>query len=235
MLGISLLFIFITFIVFNLGHPFARRWISRLLHREPEWWFDFGRFVLFYISIIITLITVIKTQQARESAEESRDELQKKVESLSPYRQPIVTLTATMQIVVKSYKQIERISQGRGASLVFTKGEERLLWAESGEYEAVQLGNGRVRFSSDLTMSIYSPARGDPISLLQGIDSIKLVFHAIGIGNTGIEMNTEILYGRLICNVNNVITLTFPIPSQRVQGKEIFIPDIDKVLQTIKP
>jgi hypothetical protein len=146
---ISLLSITITLMVYYLGHPFVKRWISKVLHWEPEWWFDFVRFVLFHASLTVTVITIITTQQARELAEESVQEaqekviiLEEKVVKLNPYQQPLATFAATMQLLVKSDTRIRGgSSQGGGAFLLFAKGKDPLLWAKSIGQSAFQIGD----------------------------------------------------------------------------------------------
>jgi hypothetical protein len=155
---------------------------------------------------------------------------EQQIAALHPFRQPIVSATATMQLAVKSDKEIRRQVHGGGAVLVFAKGEEQLLRAGSDEYSAVQTGKGQIHYTSTLTMSPNSPVLGHPVSFLQNVESIKLTFRGMGM-----EENGEILYGRVLCIVNSSTPLVFAIPTQTIQGKEITIPDIREVFQSLKP
>jgi hypothetical protein len=210
----------------HLRNPVLKQRLKTRLHWESEGRFDTITLILAYLAAGIALYAIVQTYYSKQTIEQN-------LRALNPYHQPIGAFTATMQLFVKSDKEINRRFSRGGVSLVFTKGQDHLLWARSDQYLAVQTGSGQIRFSSDLTMIGNSPARGQPVSILRDIDSVKLIFSAMGTGNSRIEMNNEILHGRIICNINNVIPLAFPIPSQRVQGAEISIPDIDKVLQAL--
>ena len=236
-IGIASIIIGVVFGI--LKHDFGKQWIRRALKLKSDMPVNIVTFILIPVTGFVGIYALILTQTARESAEERLKQAQKKVNileeevvKLNPYQQPLVTFTATMQLIVKSDTQIrDGTSQGGGAFLLLSKGKVPLLSAESNRQSVYRAGVGQIEHTSVLGMDINSPARGKPISFLQETDSIKLVFHLMGDGNSGIEMNSEILYGRVVWNINNVIPLTFPIPKQTVKGKEIFIPDIDKVLR----
>jgi hypothetical protein len=158
------------------------------------------------------------------------EKTEQQIAALHPFRQPIVSATAIMQPAVKSDKEIRRQVHGGGAVLVFSKGKEQLLRAGSDEYSAVQTGKGQIRYTSTLTMSPNSSVLGHPVAVLQNVESIKLTFRGMGM-----EENGEILFGRVLCIVNSSTPLVFAIPSQTIQGKEITIPDIREVFQSLKP
>jgi hypothetical protein len=168
----------------------------------------------------------VKNFQA--SFEKSQNYLQQRVEALNPYRQPIVAVTATIQIAVKSDQQVRSHVSGQGAFMAFVKGANQILGGGSMEYDTIQSGEGFIYYTSNLKIYIDSSARGLSVSSLQDTEFIKLTFH-------GIPNNSEILGGGFYCTINSSIPLVFSIPAQIAQGKDITVPDIHKVLQGLKP
>jgi hypothetical protein len=159
------------------------------------------------------------------------EKTEQQIAALHPFRQPIVSATAIMQLAVKSDKEIrQQVHGGGGAFLVFAKGGDQLLRAGSDEYSAIQTGKGQIHYTSTLTMSPNSLVLGHPVSFLQNVESIKLTFRG-----KGMEENGEILSGRVLCIINSSTPLVFAIPRQTIQGKEITISDIREVFQSLKP
>jgi hypothetical protein len=89
MIRIGIAGIIITVVLGFLRHDFVKQWLRKALHLESNWWLDTVSFALIFVSGSVALYILIQTQNARELSEESRNKLQRQVESLNPYRQPI--------------------------------------------------------------------------------------------------------------------------------------------------
>jgi hypothetical protein len=114
-----------------------------------------------------------------------------------------------------------------GFSLVFLKEKKEFLSGTSIGYNDAPLEGGGIYFTSELVIQ-FNPGRGPFVSSLQDTEAIRLTFH-------NMPDNSKIHLGGLYCLINYAIPLSFSIPQQKVQGKEIRIGSIREVLQSLKP
>ena len=152
----------------------------------------------------------------RVTGQQGKDQIQmERVED-----KPIVTATATVEIIIRSEEQVNARQLNMGAVLAFGKGTEALLTLSSKESHAKQMGKSEVRYSSELDMKVTDKAFKQPLSLLQQVEYAKLRFDII-------PPNSQVLSGTVVCIFNNNIPIELSVPSQKMREKLIAIPNID--------
>jgi len=133
---------------------------------------------------------------------------------------PIVTATATVEIVVRSEEQFNVHHPYQGAILAFGKGKEALLLLSSKESTARQMGKAEVRYSSELDMKPTDKSFKQPLSFLEQVEYAQVRFEII-------PPDSEVLSGTVICIFNNNIPIELSVPSQKMLGNLITIRHID--------
>ena len=68
------------------------------------------------------------------------------VEKIIPYRQPINSASATVELIVASDEQIDAHYMDRGGYLILAKDQEKLFEVYSDDSWAKQMGKGRVLY-----------------------------------------------------------------------------------------
>jgi len=84
-----------------------------------------------------------------------------------PLESPIVSATATVEVFIRSDKEVNARHMDRGGHLAFGRGSTSLLAAASSQSREQQRGGGRVMFSGKFEMDSSDAAVGEPIRSLR--------------------------------------------------------------------
>lgn len=129
------------------------------------------------------------------------------IEKIIPYRQPINTASATVEVFVASDEQINTHYMDRGGYLIFAKGQEKLLEISSQDSWARQIGEGRVLYKGIFNMDANDSSAGKPVNRLANSKYVQIFFH-------NIPKDKKVLSGKAICTINNDIRFEITIPEQ---------------------
>ncbi|MBM4064703.1 MAG: hypothetical protein FJ266_03545 [Planctomycetes bacterium] len=162
-----------------------------------------------------------------EEINTSLNKIIERMETESPYKKPIATLTATVEVLIESNEQINAHFMDRGGFLAFAKGTEPLLMTSSHESWGRQTGQGQVFYSGIFSLNATDSAVGRPLFFLKDVEYIQIVFDKIA-------PKSKVISGRAICIVNNLIRFEFVIPPQETTNNMIFIRDLSQFHQLLK-
>jgi hypothetical protein len=160
--------------------------------------------------------------------DQSKEDLQQKIDALNPVRQPISFVITNVSVTLRANHQKRFGPDARGAGITFVKGDKPLLIGFTINPSAHQSIQGVVHYFLDIPIDVTSPAFGQPASFLREAETINIRFNAI-------PENSEIIGGHVICVINGSILLNFRIPPQTAKEWLIKIPDIREPLQVLQP
>lgn len=142
-----------------------------------------------------------------------------RLEKQNPLRQPIVSATATVVLMIESDANVSTHFMDRGGYAVFGRGQSVLLTASSHESWGNQTGEGEVRYEAIFTMPADDSAVGKPIEFLREANHIQTEF---------LEMPASSLVtgGKVIFVINDSTHLRFSIPQQLSDERRVFIRDL---------
>jgi hypothetical protein len=159
--------------------------------------------------------------------------------SNDPYRQPLTTGIADIQIIVDSSNAFE--PTGKMGHLIFAngkmdvvRGQGHIISVTVNKQEgyifemvtmsptyAERINGNQIRFGAKLENILLSPLIGKPICKLSQAKYALLHFD-------NIPNNSKIISGLIICVFNGSLRIEIPVPSQAMGGDEIVIPEIQK-------
>ncbi len=151
-------------------------------------------------------------------------ELEKKTVPVNPYLQLIRTAIATIEIIVKSNENIDTKFMDRGGYMAFAKGNKALLIMSGTSCTARQLGDGRVLYRGVFELDATSEATKENILFLKDADYVQ-------IGFSPMPEKVQVLSGKAICTLNNLVRVEFIVPNQQMQKDFIIVPN-SKVAMT---
>lgn len=138
------------------------------------------------------------------------------VEKIIPYRQPINSASATVELIVASDEQIDAHYMDRGGYLILAKDQEKLFEVYSDDSWAKQMGKGRVLYRGIFNMDANDPSAGKPVNQLAKAEYAQIFFHKI-------PKEKKVLSGKAVCTINNDIRFEIDIPEQmpkQIPGEE---------------
>jgi len=150
-----------------------------------------------------------------------------RLEAVRPYRQPIRTATATVEVAIVSSEDIRIKYANKGATIGFGKNKEPLLILRSDECTARQTGQNEVIYGAVLDMDTTSSAAGKPINFLKKTDYVQIKFFPMP------EKN-KVSTGKVICTLNSDVQVEIIIPPQDTTKGLIFVRDLENVFSEFK-
>lgn len=179
----------------------------------------FGENIFYFILYIGIALTFIGTVGARYFG--------KKLQTVGPYRQPIRTATATVEVAVVSSEDINIKYANKGAIIGFGKNKEPLLVLHSDECSASQSGKNEVIYRAVLNMDATSPVVGKPINSLKKAQYAQIQFFPMP------EKN-EVSSGKAICTFNSDVQVEIVIPPQETTKGLILVRNLEDVFSSFK-
>jgi hypothetical protein len=146
----------------------------------------------------------------------------KRVEVIAPYKQPIRTATATVEVTIMSDKKINAKYLDRNSNITFIKGKEELLFMSSTQCRIWQTGEGKIIYRTLLNMDVADSAVGKPIYFLKEAEYAQIYFRQM-------PKESKVLDGKAICTFNNIVRIEITIPSQEIEKGLIFASDLENV------
>jgi hypothetical protein len=145
-----------------------------------------------------------------------------RLDYVAPYKQPIRTATATVEVTILSDKKVSTTYGTSGGYIAFCKGEEALLVMSSNQCMAWQTGKGKVIYRTVFNMDAVDSAVGKPIYYLKESEYAQINFRPM-------SKESKILEGKAICTFNNIVRIEITIPSQEIENGLIFASDLENV------
>lgn len=146
----------------------------------------------------------------------------KRVEVVAPYRQPIRTATATVEVTIISNEKVNTTYMDSGGYIVFGKGKEALLVMSSTQCRAWQTGEGKVIYRAVFNMDAADSAVGKPVYSLKEAEYTQINFLPM-------PKESKVLAGKAICTFNNIVRTEITIPPQETVKGLIFARNLENV------
>ena len=164
-------------------------------------------------------VTLLESDLAKRQSEIS--ELHKKTEFVDPFKQPLRTGTATVEVVISSNDNLDSHFMDRGGYIAFGKGSQALLVMSSIDCFGKQIGNGQVLYRGIFNLDATDKSIGKPIAHLTEADYAQIGFSPMA------EKST-IIRGSVICTFNSAVRIETAVPAQQMQKDFIIVPNIKK-------
>ena len=172
-------------------------------------------------------IEQIRQNEERANAEKKllneistlQSDLNEKTKFVDPYMQPIQSASATVYIIIQTNDRIEAFYMDAGGYLAYVKGGNEILLLTGTQSEASRVQPGKIRLQAVFNLDVNNRNIGQRIPFLKDAKLIQIEFSAL-------DNDYQILEGKAICTINGNARLEFEIPTQLMQNKKIFIPDI---------
>jgi len=146
----------------------------------------------------------------------------KRLESVAPYRQPIRTATATVEVAIISDKKVNTTYMDRGGYIAFCKGKEALLVMSSTQCTARQTGKGEVIYRAVFNMDAADCAIGKPVYSLKGAKYVQISFLPM-------PKESKVSVGKAMCTFTNIVRIEITIPPQKTTKDLIFAHNLENV------
>jgi hypothetical protein len=159
------------------------------------------------------------TGSEQEALRKLANELEKLKSYVNPFKKPIASASANVQVNIKSEEQVNETYMSVGGFLTFVKNRQSLLLTSDTKSSASQTGKGEVIYKGNFQIEPNQSAIGKPVEILQESDLIHIEFNII-------PENSRVLKGNASVVINGDLRLDFEILPQQMQGKTIIIRDI---------
>ena len=154
-------------------------------------------------------------------------ELEKIKNSLDPLKKPISYAVADVEVIIESDEQINTTYGDRGGYLIFVKEDKSLLMVSDSQSKAHQTGNGELMFTGNFKINNKYSQIGKPVRILEESDFIQIEFLKI-------PENSIVKDGKASVIINGNLRFEIPIPEQTMEGKYIFIKDVELIKTLVK-
>jgi hypothetical protein len=168
-------------------------------------------------SQLVGKVTTLENDLSKRQSE--IEDLKKKTEFVDPFKQPIRTGTATVDVVVRSSDTLNNHFMDQGGYIAFGKGNDALLLMSSIDCFAKQTGNNQVLYRGIFNLDAADKSIGKPISYLTSADYAQIGFKPM-------PEKSEILRGTAICTFNSTVRIELVVPPQRIPKDFIKVPDV---------
>ena len=152
----------------------------------------------------------------------------KRLEVVGPYRQPIRTVTSTVEVAIISGENINTRYMDTGSFIAFCKGKESLLVMSSTECTAKQTGKGEIIYRAIFNMDATDPAVGKPVNFL------KKAAEYVQIKFLPMPEKAKVSGGKAICTFNNEVRAEITVPLQEATKGLIFVRNLETVFSEFK-
>lgn len=168
------------------------------------------------------------TGSEQEALTKLANELEELRSYVNPFRKPIASASADVEVVVKSDEEVRTVYMTEGGLLAFVKNRQSLLLTSDTKSTARQNGNGEVVYKGNFQIQTSHSAIGKGVEILQESDLIQIEFNRI-------PENSSVLRGNASVVINGDLRLDFEILPQQMRGKKIVIRDIRSKFSANQP
>ncbi len=145
-----------------------------------------------------------------------------------PYRQPIRTATATVEIFINSSEPYNRNHFiDEGGYLGFGQGTQALLITSAIDCLANQEGGDRVKFRGVFAMTSADPSVGQLVTNLRKSEYVQIEFLPM-------PKPAHVIGGRAIVLINNDVQLDILIPEQDTNDGKIYVRDLKQAFSDFR-
>ena len=137
-------------------------------------------------------------------------------EKVAPYRRPIQTASATVEVIIESEEDLNANYMDRGGYLAFGLDSQALLTMSSTQCRASQTGEGTVLYRGVFNMDVEDPAAGKPVSFLQEAEYAQIKFLPM-------PKESKVLGGKATCIFNSEVRIQIAIPPQETTEGRISV------------
>ncbi len=164
------------------------------------------------------------TGSEQEALRKLANELEKVKNYINPFKKPIASASANVEVTIKSEEQVNVNHAFRGGFLAFVKNRKSLLLTSDTKSTERQNGKGEVVYKGNFQIKPEKSAIGKPVEILQESNLIQIKFDVI-------PENSSVLKGNASVVINGELRLDFEILPQQMKGEYIFIHDIKNKFQ----
>lgn len=179
----------------------------------------------------LTPFKVIALEKFTGSEQERLQQLADKLDDLKnyvdPFKKPIASATAHVEVTIKSEEQVDTSYMSEGGYLAFVKNRQPLLLTSNTQSSARQTGKGEVVYKADLQMQDDFSDIGEPVEILQTCSLIQIMFRKI-------PENSDVVKGKASVVINGDMRFEFEILPQQMQNEKILIHDIKDKFLTVR-
>ena len=145
----------------------------------------------------------------------------RRVEAVTPYRQPIRTATATVEVTVaRCDPNLDGVWNEEGNYIGLGAGKKRLLFMISDKCSITHVGKAKAIFSVVLDMPASDAAAGKPVYRLADAAYAQVRF-------VPMPAKCRVLGGKAVLTVNSAVRVTLPIPAQTTTNGIIFARNLE--------
>ena len=161
------------------------------------------------------------TGTEQEALQKLADELNELKDRMDPFKKPIASATANVEVTIESEEQVHTTYMQEGGYLGFVEDRQFLMFLSNTVSYARQTGNGEVIYKADLQIKEQHSKIGDPVEILQESDLIQIYFHKI-------PNNSHVITGKASVVINGDMRLEFNVPPQQMRNDLILIRNIEE-------
>lgn len=159
------------------------------------------------------------------------DSLKQVVERLdrgAPTRQPLQSASASLEIVVRSLRQVKAHDLGCPSRLSLRQGQEALLELAAPDCFLEQMGEGRLAWRATLQLDPSHAGAGRPVEALAKADRLEAAIELI-------EPGSRVLEGKVVFTLNSAVRFEVPIPPQTTpEGGRVTAPVTKQALASLQ-
>lgn len=147
-------------------------------------------------------------------------EAQLTIQALDPMRQQVASVTASVDIFIKSEEQFDNHFMDRGGLIGFCRKDEPLLVMRVGDSYGKTTEKGLAVFHAAFNSPISGALVGKPVAeLISESEYIQIELIKL-------PENAHIIKGAVIVTINGTKRFKFEIPLQIAEGSKVFVRDL---------
>jgi hypothetical protein len=148
-------------------------------------------------------------------------ELNKKTEFVDPFKQPLRTGTATVEILISSSANVSSHYIDQGGYIAFGKGQDAMLVMNSIDCFGNQIGNNQVLYRGVFNLDATDKSIGKSISHLAEAEYAQIGFGPL-------PQKSKVIRGSAICTFNSTVRIELSVPAQQMPKDFIIVPEVKK-------
>ncbi|MFI5381655.1 MAG: hypothetical protein ACHRHE_20345 [Tepidisphaerales bacterium] len=154
--------------------------------------------------------------------------LERKIIESDPLRQPILSASATVEVVIASSEKVSANFMDRGGYCALCRADQALLVTSSTQSNGNQIGGDRVSYRSVFSLDRSGAGFGTLVSSLAKAEYVQIEFLML-------PENAKILGGHASLVLNSATTIVFDIPAQVANQRRVFVRSISTELAKVIP
>ena len=163
-----------------------------------------------------------------EEINASLKKLVEKLEADRPGNRPLASASASVEVVIELPDQVGSHFMDQGGYLVFGKGPDAMLVTSSVDSFGNTVGKNEVQYRSVFQMPAQDKMVGKPLRSIGDAEYIQIEFAAMG-------ENKKVLRGKAVIVFNGGLRAEFDIPTQKADGRRVFVRDVQTSIRNIFP